>query len=1411
MNGRKFLLVTIAFLVLAGLSTVYVRPAYAAPVYLANLDANSISQTDIALQTTFGPTHGFRVGALVNATSANPLLNVQGFQFTVHYNATAFAPQGDPNAGAVPGNTAALYVDGATNTVLFGANPNIVNNAGVVENWNGLLTAGAAFRVITVAVTGSAGALTVAYSILGTGTQVKITGPNLLANVAFEFVTKPSTLQSFTVSDVIFVDNTGALIPSVSAGAGVTETVSDIPAVARFTTTHLATGSTACTPVTGVACTAYAFQFDGSTSTDADGTISAAAGTAGFFWDFGDTQTDGFYPTSTFSGGVSCTNGNFATFTCQGAVAIHDYGIANPATGTVPAPGKFNVTLRVQDNVGDTGASRNSLGAPYVSVATPPAACSSPECSSNIQPSHGQQLNLLVDIPPTASFTPTSTTCTSPCTVTFNAASSAPGQAGTTISSYTWNFGDGNTTTVTANTIFHTFTVASGSVTRTVTLTVTDNLGATGQTTGSVMVSSGVAAPTVTVNAPTPNPANEGAPGVTVTWTVTSSATVTASCINWGDGSSVCAASPVSHVYSTGGVASKAFTITVNATDAAGKTGSNTASITINDVAPTVTVTAPASANEGASVSISFTATDDEAISKTCVNFGDGSSVCAASPVSHVYSTGGVASKAFTITVNATDAAGVTGSNTASITINDLAPTVTVTAPASANEGASVSISFTATDDEAISKTCVNFGDGSSVCAASPVSHVYSTGGVASKAFTITVNATDAAGKTGSNTASITINDLAPTVTITSVSPNPVAVGGTVTASFTVTDDEAISRTCINWGDGASACGVASGVTHSYTKSGTFNIVVNATDAAGITGSASASETVGNVPVVSITSLSPNPASEGATVSVMFTVNSSPGAVTSLTVNWADGTIDTLAVTATSDTHIYHLGATITMPSMAFTVTVSATNSTGTGSKTATETVNDLAPTVTVTVPASANEGASVSISFTATDDEPISKTCVNFGDGSSVCAASPVTHVYSTGGVASKAFTITVKATDAAGVTGSNTASITINDLAPIVTITNVSPNPATSGQTVSLAFTATDDEAISKTCISWGDSVSACGITSPVAHVYTVSVSTIFMITVNATDTAGLTGKATSSETVNPSTAVPPVVTVNAPTPNPALTGQTVTVTWAVSSSATVTASCINWGDGTSACGLVGIASATHTYANTGNAMSETFTITVNATNSAGTGQGTNMEIVNDKPPIAVIAGPGTATTGQTVTFDGSGSTDPDGTITNFSWNFGDGAMGTGVMVMHTYAIAGSFIVTLTVTDNGGNTNSTTHAITVTGATVHAPLAHGKASPAHHHFSLSKDGTTQTFFATGLDDGQTAVQAYVVFHVTGDAGVDNLTFTQVVTLQPGQLFDGKTNSSFSSAYTITAVASYSVTAEIFFNNDLSPTCHPP
>jgi PKD repeat protein len=63
-----------------------------------------------------------------------------------------------------------------------------------------------------------------------------------------------------------------------------------------------------------------------------------------------------------------------------------------------------------------------------------------------------------------------------------------------------------------------------------------------------------------------------------------------------------------------------------------------------------------------------------------------------------------------------------------------------------------------------------------------------------------------------------------------------------------------------------------------------------------------------------------------------------------------------------------------------------------------------------------------------------------------------------------------------------------------------------------------------------------------------------------------------------------------------------------------------------------------------------------------------------------------------------DGTGSTDPDGSILAYSWDFGDGtAPATGSNPEHTYAEAGTYTVGLTVTDNGGSLASTTTSVTV------------------------------------------------------------------------------------------------------------------
>lgn len=68
----------------------------------------------------------------------------------------------------------------------------------------------------------------------------------------------------------------------------------------------------------------------------------------------------------------------------------------------------------------------------------------------------------------------------------------------------------------------------------------------------------------------------------------------------------------------------------------------------------------------------------------------------------------------------------------------------------------------------------------------------------------------------------------------------------------------------------------------------------------------------------------------------------------------------------------------------------------------------------------------------------------------------------------------------------------------------------------------------------------------------------------------------------------------------------------------------------------------------------------------------------------------------------FDGSASSDPDGSIASYSWAFGDGGTASGATAAHTYDLAGTRTVTLTVTDDDGATDSAAQSVTVTGGDV-------------------------------------------------------------------------------------------------------------
>ncbi|MBI2012284.1 S8 family serine peptidase [Candidatus Daviesbacteria bacterium] len=82
----------------------------------------------------------------------------------------------------------------------------------------------------------------------------------------------------------------------------------------------------------------------------------------------------------------------------------------------------------------------------------------------------------------------------------------------------------------------------------------------------------------------------------------------------------------------------------------------------------------------------------------------------------------------------------------------------------------------------------------------------------------------------------------------------------------------------------------------------------------------------------------------------------------------------------------------------------------------------------------------------------------------------------------------------------------------------------------------------------------------------------------------------------------------------------------------------------------------------------------------------QGTSANL----SPIANAGPDKEGITNQQVSFSGSLSSDPDGSIDNYQWDFGDGSTGSGVDVTHTYTQIGTYNVNLTVTDNGGLTAS-------------------------------------------------------------------------------------------------------------------------
>jgi len=148
--------------------------------------------------------------------------------------------------------------------------------------------------------------------------------------------------------------------------------------------------------------------------------------------------------------------------------------------------------------------------------------------------------------------------------------------------------------------------------------------------------------------------------------------------------------------------------------------------------------------------------------------------------------------------------------------------------------------------------------------------------------------------------------------------------------------------------------------------------------------------------------------------------------------------------------------------------------------------------------------------------------------------------------------------------------------------------------------------------------------------------------------------------------------------------------------STSASLATYAWKFGDGTTATG----ANVSHTFTTVG-----TYTTTLTVTDSKGLTSSSSTPVIvtaatttTAKAPTAVInATVLSGTVPLTVSLDGAASTDADGTIASYFWNFGDGSSASGKTVTHTYTSASTFIATLEVTDNQGLNNISTKTITV------------------------------------------------------------------------------------------------------------------
>ena len=304
-----------------------------------------------------------------------------------------------------------------------------------------------------------------------------------------------------------------------------------------------------------------------------------------------------------------------------------------------------------------------------------------------------------------------------------------------------------------------------------------------------------------------------------------------------------------------------------------------------------------------------------------------------------------------------------------------------------------------------------------------------------------------------------------------------------------------------------------------------------------------------------------------------------------------------------------------------------------------------------------------------------------DFGDGMALLDAGPTpSHTYSTEGV----FTVTLTVTDNDGATSdpvSTTATSALGNQPPVADPNG--PYTGTAGIPLSFDGSESTDPDGTIAFYDWGFGDGTVLLDAGPTPTHTYAAAGLYNVTLSVMDDGGATDSAGTMADIGAGNQ-PPVADPNGPYTGTVGSPVIFDGSGSTDPDGTIASYAWDFGDGGTGSGEA----PSHIYAADGN-----FTVTLIVTDNAGDTSApvtttASIDRVN-QPPVANPNGPYTGVVDVNVMFDGTGSSDPDGTIASYDWDFGDGATGTGPQPQHAYATSGAFTVTLMVTDNDGDSS--------------------------------------------------------------------------------------------------------------------------